>query len=93
MDDAASFARLIEALRPWLGHLVIVGYGFDGILDGRTRLVRGAKTNRALTARALADAAALIPLPESRRHPSPHFAADEPRPADDTAAGAARVLS
>lgn len=25
MDDSASFARLIEALRPWLGHLVIVG--------------------------------------------------------------------
>jgi hypothetical protein len=25
MDDAPSFARLIEALRPWLGHLVIVG--------------------------------------------------------------------
>jgi hypothetical protein len=25
MEDAASFARLIQALRPWLGHLVIVG--------------------------------------------------------------------
>jgi hypothetical protein len=25
MEDAASFARLIEAVRPWLGHLVIVG--------------------------------------------------------------------
>ena len=25
MEDAASFARLIEALRPWLGHLVIAG--------------------------------------------------------------------
>ena len=25
MEDAASFARLIEALRPWLDHLVIVG--------------------------------------------------------------------
>jgi len=25
MDDAAAFARLIRALRPWLGHLVIVG--------------------------------------------------------------------
>jgi hypothetical protein len=25
MEDAVSFARLIEALRPWLGHLVIVG--------------------------------------------------------------------
>ena len=25
MDDNAAFARLIHALRPWLGHLVIVG--------------------------------------------------------------------
>ena len=25
MEDAASLARLVEALRPWLGHLVIVG--------------------------------------------------------------------
>ena len=25
MDDSAAFARLIRALRPWLGHLVIVG--------------------------------------------------------------------
>ena len=25
MEDAASLAQLIEALRPWLGHLVIVG--------------------------------------------------------------------
>jgi hypothetical protein len=25
VDDAAAFARLIQALRPWLGHLVIVG--------------------------------------------------------------------
>jgi hypothetical protein len=25
MEDAASFARLVEALRPWLGHFVIVG--------------------------------------------------------------------
>lgn len=25
MDDVAAFARLIEALAPWLGHLVIVG--------------------------------------------------------------------
>lgn len=25
MEDAASFARLIEALRPWLDHLVIIG--------------------------------------------------------------------
>lgn len=25
MEDAASFARLVEAVRPWLGHLVIVG--------------------------------------------------------------------
>jgi hypothetical protein len=25
MDDAAAFARLIQALRPWLGNLVIVG--------------------------------------------------------------------
>ena len=25
MDDSAAFARLIQALRPWLGHLVIVG--------------------------------------------------------------------
>ncbi len=25
MEDAAAFARLIRALRPWLGHLVIVG--------------------------------------------------------------------
>jgi hypothetical protein len=25
MEDAASFARLIEALRPWLGHLVVAG--------------------------------------------------------------------
>ena len=25
MDDTAAFARLIRALRPWLGHLVIVG--------------------------------------------------------------------
>jgi hypothetical protein len=25
MEDAASFARLIDALRPWLGHFVIVG--------------------------------------------------------------------
>jgi hypothetical protein len=25
VDDSAAFARLIQALRPWLGHLVIVG--------------------------------------------------------------------
>ncbi len=25
MDDSAAFTRLIQALRPWLGHLVIVG--------------------------------------------------------------------
>ena len=25
MDDLIAFARLIEALRPWLGHVVIVG--------------------------------------------------------------------
>ena len=25
MDDSAAFGRLIQALRPWLGHLVIVG--------------------------------------------------------------------
>jgi len=25
VDDLASIARLIAALRPWLGHLVIVG--------------------------------------------------------------------
>jgi hypothetical protein len=25
VDDAAAFARLVQALRPWLGHLVIVG--------------------------------------------------------------------
>jgi hypothetical protein len=25
MEDAASFARLIDALRPWLGHLVVAG--------------------------------------------------------------------
>jgi hypothetical protein len=25
MEDAAAFARLVDALRPWLGHLVIVG--------------------------------------------------------------------
>jgi hypothetical protein len=25
VDDAAAFGRLIQALRPWLGHLVIVG--------------------------------------------------------------------
>lgn len=25
MDDTAAFARLIQAVRPWLGHLVIVG--------------------------------------------------------------------
>ena len=25
MEDFAAFARLVEALRPWLGHLVIVG--------------------------------------------------------------------
>lgn len=25
MDDVVAFARLVEALRPWLGHLVIVG--------------------------------------------------------------------
>jgi hypothetical protein len=25
MDDLAAFARLIDALRPWLGHVVIVG--------------------------------------------------------------------
>lgn len=25
MEDAVSFARLVEAVRPWLGHLVIVG--------------------------------------------------------------------
>lgn len=25
MDDFAAFARLIDAIRPWLGHLVIVG--------------------------------------------------------------------
>lgn len=31
MDDAASFARLMEALRPWLGHLVIVGGWAHGL--------------------------------------------------------------
>ena len=25
MDDFAAFARLLDALRPWLGHLVVVG--------------------------------------------------------------------
>lgn len=25
MEDFGSFARLVEALRPWLGHLVVVG--------------------------------------------------------------------
>lgn len=25
MDDVVAFARLVEALRPWLNHLVIVG--------------------------------------------------------------------
>ena len=25
MDDAAHLARLLNALRPWLGHLVLVG--------------------------------------------------------------------
>jgi hypothetical protein len=25
VDDSVAFARLIQALRPWLGHLVIVG--------------------------------------------------------------------
>src|SRR6266545_1669954 len=25
MDDLAAFARLLDALRPWLGHLVVVG--------------------------------------------------------------------
>lgn len=25
MDDVVAFGRLVEALRPWLGHLVIVG--------------------------------------------------------------------
>lgn len=25
MEDAASLARLVDALHPWLGHLVIVG--------------------------------------------------------------------
>src|SRR6185436_20086166 len=25
MDDSVAFARLLEALRPWLGHLVIIG--------------------------------------------------------------------
>jgi Nucleotidyltransferase len=25
VEDAASFARLVEAVRPWLGHLVVVG--------------------------------------------------------------------
>ena len=25
MEDAAAFAKLVQALRPWLGHLVIVG--------------------------------------------------------------------
>ena len=25
MEDVASFARLVEAIRPWLPHIVIVG--------------------------------------------------------------------
>lgn len=25
MEDFANFARLVEAIRPWLGHVVIVG--------------------------------------------------------------------
>ena len=27
MEDAAAFAKLVQALRPWLGHLVIVAAG------------------------------------------------------------------
>jgi hypothetical protein len=31
VNDTAAFARLIRALRPWLGHLVIVG-GWDNTI-------------------------------------------------------------